>query len=48
MKRGHRLPTDPIAREIALDNCSNFDSDKALTKASRVMERNFIRRGDPS
>jgi len=43
-----RLPKDPMSREIALDNHSNFQADKEMTKASRIMERNFVRKGDPS
>lgn len=48
MRRGHRLPKDPIGREVAFDSACNLSADNELGRASRIMERNFIRKGDPS
>ena len=48
MHRGHRLPKDPISREIAIDNANNIKSVDVMEKASRVLERNFTRKDDPS
>jgi hypothetical protein len=48
MPRGHRLPRDPISKELAKDEKCNFSADREMCKASRVLERNFVRKGDPN
>lgn len=48
MRRGFRLPKDLISRELAIDNRNNLQADKAMCKASKVLERNFTRKDDPS
>lgn len=46
-RRSHRLPRDALSREVLADHHSNLNADAALVKASRILEKNFVHKGDP-
>jgi len=48
MPRGHRLPRDPISKELAVDENCNYSADREMCKASRILERNFVHKKDPN